>query len=179
MPENRDRELLKKLCINNPWSWSTEGLDDCCMFCTSEDREYANGKYIHRHLSDCPWMDAVEYLGLPHSEHVRREQVTFPFGKCAVPNCEKEAIGDAPRMCATHTLSMFGMLGSLWNDAMREAHFCPFGDWAVAHNGLDLEGVEACIEDHLNTEHLGWTIAQIEELSKSFDASGYAKGVNE
>lgn len=52
----------------NPWSWSTEGLDDCCTMCGSTSREWA-GAVIHRHLDDCCWMSLCAQVGVVHLDH--------------------------------------------------------------------------------------------------------------
>ena len=70
-----DREILEELCVADPWSSSFEGLDDCCIFCGSDDRIYtglalANGHaHKYRHESHCPWIKAMDHLGRPHPEH--------------------------------------------------------------------------------------------------------------
>lgn len=86
------------------------------------------------------------------------------YGKCADPTCDKDAVSDAPRMCATHTLALFGLMGSMWENQIREAFCCPFGDWSVASNGSDPAGVEEAIREHLDEDHPGWTTEQLEQM---------------
>jgi hypothetical protein len=88
------------------------------------------------------------------------------FGECANPGCNRDAMSNSPKMCATHTLVLFGMMGSLFENQLRDAFLCPYMDWAVSSNGMDPDGVEAAIEDHLNEYHPGWTVEQLEQLLK-------------
>jgi hypothetical protein len=82
--------------------------------------------------------------------------------KCA--QCDKDAVSDHPKLCSHHTLVLYAMLGSVWENDARDVHACPFGDWSVLHNGSDLEGVEEAIREHLDTEHPGWTEKHLKEL---------------
>ena len=65
-----DREILEELCVDDPWSSSLEGLDDCCTFCGSEDLTYHGTRgHTYRHKPDCVWIKAMDHLGRPHPEH--------------------------------------------------------------------------------------------------------------
>lgn len=55
------KALCAELVDDNPRTWSTEGLDDCCFFCG--EWRYENN--IQLHTEDCPWVRARKALDLP------------------------------------------------------------------------------------------------------------------
>ena len=57
-------EVLKPLAIDEPWSSSTEGLDDECVFCGA-----FTPRFVHE--NDCSWFAAREALGLSTDGHSR------------------------------------------------------------------------------------------------------------
>lgn len=67
-----DRRLLEALANVHPWSYSQEGLDDCCIFCGSRDIDYADDNVFY-HEVDCVWLEACEYLEVDHGRqrHLR------------------------------------------------------------------------------------------------------------
>ena len=75
-----DRELLEALCVADPWSSSWEGLDDCCVFCGSDDRTDPGGtfKNKYRHEPDCTWIRAMDHLERPHPDHTNEPRPPRP-----------------------------------------------------------------------------------------------------
>jgi len=80
------RAIADSLAIDEPWSTSFEGLDDCCMFCGAEDRRYVDyrtvcsiddggphpGQGDHHHYIHnpaCPWIAARKALGYTDTSH--------------------------------------------------------------------------------------------------------------
>ena len=41
--------VARAVYLTEPWSWSSEGLDDCCMYCGAWTPSGS-------HLDDCPWV---------------------------------------------------------------------------------------------------------------------------
>lgn len=65
-----DREILEELCVDQPWSSSWEGLDDCCIFCGSGAMEYGSVEGVkYWHEDTCAWIKAMAHLGREHPEH--------------------------------------------------------------------------------------------------------------
>lgn len=81
-----DREILESLVVDDPWSNSWEGLDDCCIFCGSGLMEYGTVEGVkYWHEATCPWMKAVTYLGRSHGIH---GYIADRPRKPPVPPCE-------------------------------------------------------------------------------------------
>lgn len=66
-------EVLLPLVVSDPWSWSREGSDDCCLFCgcdhTTMVHTVATGiRWVRHHHSNCAWVLAMAALGREHPE---------------------------------------------------------------------------------------------------------------
>jgi hypothetical protein len=63
-------EVLVRLAVDDPLTWSNEGLDDGCFWCGADpvaiwEPEYHRGAI---HDSACAWVAARRLLGLPLGE---------------------------------------------------------------------------------------------------------------
>jgi|GEM_PF-5995426 len=77
------RAIADSLAIDEPWSSSLEGLDDCCMFCGSDDMRYVrhgptqkDGRMVYTHDAVCPWIAARKALGYADTNHTTEETTT-------------------------------------------------------------------------------------------------------
>ena len=70
-------DLFCQLVVDEPWSWSNEGLDDCCMFCGSTHRHYNGRGHDYHHDLACPWLAAMDFLGREHPDHDGNAPVPF------------------------------------------------------------------------------------------------------
>ena len=71
--EEYQLELLERLCIEEPWTPITYGDDGVCMFCGSNKSERRRGDYELTHRNDCVWIEAMDYLGREHPDHLTEE----------------------------------------------------------------------------------------------------------
>lgn len=94
--------LVERLAIEQPWSWSSEGLDDACMFCPCEESRRIDGRTVYGHVASCVWLEAMNYLGRPHPDH----QVLPPLP--AVPPCDQCGDGATIDDHVAHLAREFG-----------------------------------------------------------------------
>lgn len=59
--------LARDLLVDDPITWSSEGLDDACFFCGADKAYRRGGRYDQPHEPDCDWLRGRQMLGLPLS----------------------------------------------------------------------------------------------------------------
>ncbi len=99
-----DREILEDLCPNDPWTHSSEGLDDCCMFCgsgrwrrelPSEDAPEWKRVTVYEHEHACAWIKAMAHLGRPLPFDHRTLTPDPPPPPCDVCEADPDATLDS------------------------------------------------------------------------------------
>lgn len=68
------RDLVCRLVDVEPWSWSNEGLDDCCTFCGSRLMGVTAEGDHYVHDAECVWLEAMDALGRQHPNHEARNR---------------------------------------------------------------------------------------------------------
>ena len=120
-------EILEELCPDDPWTHSTEGLDDQCLFCGSYERSYRLDDDTHFHDVLCPWMKAMDHLGREHPNHFpSRQWNTINHGPDGIPY----------RHCLPRVGYRVEMVrGSLENHIYMVGHTVPDGGGLAAIQG--------------------------------------------